>query len=83
MSRKNTSQSHENNAYEDRPPYMRILAEAHTLRQYLHTVTSCLDKTAHFNTWPRGRKTFFMLNLVEHEIVNAGKYKYIKKFGFF
>ena len=25
--------------------------------------------------WPRGYKTFFMLNLVEHEILNAHKYK--------
>ena len=28
-------------------------------------------------------KTFFMLNLTEHEILNAHKYKNIKKFGFF
>ena len=33
--------------------------------------------------WPRGYKTFFILNSVEHEILNAHKYKYIKKFGFF
>ena len=32
---------------------------------------------------PRGYKTFFMLNSVEHEILNAYKYKNIKKFGFF
>ena len=25
--------------------------------------------------WPRGYKTFFMLNAVEHEILNAHKYK--------
>ena len=31
----------------------------------------------------RGYKTFFMLNSVEHEILNAHKYKHIKKFGFF
>ena len=32
---------------------------------------------------PRGYKTFFMLNSVEHEILNAHKYINIKKFGFF
>ena len=32
---------------------------------------------------PRGYKTFFMLNSVEHEILNAHKYKNIKKFGLF
>ena len=30
-----------------------------------------------------GYKTFFMLNSVEHEILNAHKYKNIKKFSFF
>ena len=33
-------------------------------------------------TWTRGYKTFFMLNSVEHEILNAHKYKNIKKFSF-
>ena len=33
-------------------------------------------------SWPRGYKTFFMLNSVEHEILNAHKYKNIKKLGF-
>ena len=28
---------------------------------------------------PRGYKTFFVLNSVEHEILNAHKYKNIKK----
>ena len=32
---------------------------------------------------PRGYKTFFVLNSVEHEISNAHKYKNIKKFGLF
>ena len=32
---------------------------------------------------PRGYKTFFMLNSVEHENLNARKYKNIKKFGSF
>ena len=30
---------------------------------------------------PQGYKTFFRLNLVEHEILNAHKYRNIKKFG--
>ena len=34
-------------------------------------------------TWARGYKTFAVLNSVEHEILNANKYKDIKKFGFF
>ena len=29
-----------------------------------------------------GYKTFFMLNSVEHEILNTRKYKNIEKFGF-
>ena len=33
--------------------------------------------------WPRGYKTFFVLNSVEHEILNAHKCKNIKKFGLF
>ena len=36
-----------------------------------------------FSTWPRGYKTVFMLNSIEHEILNAHKYKNIKKFSFF
>ena len=31
---------------------------------------------------PQGYKTFSMLNSVEHEILNAHKYKNIKNFGF-
>ena len=34
-------------------------------------------------TWPRGYKTFFMLNSTEHEISNAPKFKYIKKIQLF
>ena len=33
--------------------------------------------------WPRGYKTFFVLNTIEHEILNAHKDKNIKNFGFF
>ena len=32
---------------------------------------------------PRGYKILFMLNSVEHENLNAHKYKNIKKFGCF
>ena len=35
------------------------------------------------NIRPRGYKTFFMLSSVEHEILNAHKYKNINKFSFF
>ena len=40
------------------------------------------DSTNKFNVVSRSRdyKTFFMLNSVEHEILNAHKYKNIKKF---
>ena len=31
---------------------------------------------------PRGFKAFFLLNSIEHEILNAHKYENIKKFGF-
>ena len=30
---------------------------------------------------PQGYKTFFVLSSVEHEILNAHKYKNIKKYG--
>ena len=32
--------------------------------------------------WPQGYKTFFVLNSIEHEILNAHKYINIKKFVF-
>ena len=32
---------------------------------------------------PRGYKTFFVLNSVEHEILNVHKYDNIKKFNIF
>ena len=34
-------------------------------------------------TRPRGYKTFFILNSVEHEILNAHKYENIKKLNIF
>ena len=33
--------------------------------------------------WLRGYKTFFILNSVEHEILNAYKYETVKKFSIF
>ena len=33
--------------------------------------------------WARGYKTFFMLNSVENEILNAHKYNNIKKFSLY
>ena len=36
-----------------------------------------------FASWLRGYKTFFVLNSVEHEILNSHKYKNIKKIGLF
>ena len=42
-----------------------------------------LIRCSYSPVWPRGYKTFFMLNSVEHEILNAHKYKNIKEFGFF
>ena len=31
----------------------------------------CEADSVHYVTWPRGYKTFFVLNSVEHEILNA------------
>ena len=42
-----------------------------------------LEEIALSGSWARGYKTFFVLNSVEHEILNAHKYKNIKKFGLF
>ena len=40
--------------------------------------------TSDYNiAWPRGYKTFFMLNSIKHEILNAHKYKTIKIFSSF
>ena len=35
------------------------------------------------SAWPRDYKTIFMLSSVEHEILNADKYKNIKKVSYF
>ena len=47
------------------------------------TFSDFQSKEPSFNdSCPRGYKTFFMLNSAEHEIVNAHRYKNIKKFSF-
>ena len=40
-------------------------------------------ETIDSNIRPQGYKTFFMLNSVEHGILNALTDQFIKKFGFF
>ena len=52
-------------------------------RQYKFSLRHSLIFFLHYLPWPRGYKTFFVLNSVEHEILNAHKYKNIKKFGLF
>ena len=49
----------------------------------LFIMVAMIEQTLNIYIWPRGYKTFFMLNLVEHEILYAHKYKNIKKFSFF
>ena len=45
---------------------------------------SCSVKNLFYSqTRSHGYKTFFVLNSIEHEILNAHKYKNINKFGFF
>ena len=55
---------------------------------------NCLDFTLSFSAYngtaqkrrpirPRGYKTFFMFNSIEHEILNAYKSENIRKFVFF
>ena len=41
------------------------------------------DYTKRKPIWPRGYKTFFVLNSIGHENLHAHKYKNIKKFGVF
>ena len=44
----------------------------------------CYGAEGHeLESWPRGYKTFFMLNSTEHDILNAHKYTNIKNFGIF
>ena len=50
---------------------------------WLWHVIEFISLSEQANTWARGYKTFFMLNSVQHEILNAHKYKDIKKLGLF
>ena len=49
----------------------------------LRIISRFIPYSAQKESWPRGYKTFFMLDSVEYEILNAHKYKNIKKFVFF
>ena len=49
-------------------------------KNYLRII---LNTPSYLELWPRGYKTFFVLNSTEHEILNAHQYKDIKKFGLF
>ena len=48
-----------------------------------YQVLKTKEKETHKAAWPRDYKTFFMLNSVEHEILNAHKYKNIKESNIF
>ena len=67
--------------------YAKITMFVFSTRMYLryagHLVWSKDKFSSFIGTWPRGYKTFFVLNSIEHEILNAYQYKNIKKFGLF
>ena len=68
-----------NNICVDNCPWRRVLFNRDlSYKKCPHIVYSLLRVY-----WPRGYKTLFMLNSVEHEILDAHKYKNIKKIGFF
>ena len=52
-------------------------AESNSRSPFPHLCTKKLYRSccACSKAWPRGYKTFFLLNSVEHEILNAHKYK--------
>ena len=53
--------------------------------QHICSIIRTVNQLNHANTEqssPRGCKTFFMLNSAMEEILNADKYKNIKKFSF-
>ena len=61
-------------------PARKARQVAEEARMQIHSETQRMIRG---ETRPRGYKTFFMLNSVEHEILNVHKYKNIEKFGFF
>ena len=54
----------------------------HIYQKYADSSAQCKPNQTVNNNQARGYKTFFKLNLVEHEILNADRYKNIKKFRF-
>ena len=56
---------------------------SHASRQCSFVVFVKTSETPCSPDWPRGYKTFIILNSVEHEILNTHKFKNIKKFSFF
>ena len=55
------------------------------IRKVVHGTADSKDmhEAAYLSARPRGYKTFFMLNSIEHETLNAHKYKNVKKFCIF
>ena len=66
-------------SYKDHIPVIRL--NLSTVRTFLSQ--NCQLSVTVWAPGPRDYKTFFTLNSVEHEILNAHKYKNIKKYGFF
>ena len=58
-----------------------FLCMFHSLKDFITYENQSWEYFLHY--WPRGDKTLFVLNSVEHKILNAHKYKNIKKFSFF
>ena len=58
-----------------------FLCMFHSLKDFIACENQPWEYFLHY--WLPGYKTFFLLNSVEHEILNAHKYKNIKKFSFF
>ena len=59
--------------------YGYILHDQHVFHKY----SNILGETVLMQTWAQGYKTFFMLNSAGHEILNAHKYKNMKKLSIF
>ena len=70
-----------NNAAKIRPlPKELSVQSLHHLQS--NNIYSSYQCPAKHRSWPRGYKTFFMLNSIKQENLNAHKYKRIKIFGF-
>ena len=56
----------------------------HVIEERECTITGYgIANKTHSKSWPRGYKTLFMVNSVEHKILNAHKYKNRRKFSIF